>query len=102
MRLIPAPVSKFPDGIIRLLLSCLLYTSILENAVTPVDAVFADYPKITADESHDRLLHNGNAVPVQYAGQTVRMYDSFGQFIGLYAAYEDKSGYKPLKMFYSR
>ena len=80
----------------------LVRSGILENAVTPVDAVFADYPKITADESHDRLLHNGNAVPVQYAGQTVRMYDSFGQFIGLYAAYEDKSGYKPLKMFYSR
>jgi tRNA pseudouridine55 synthase len=80
----------------------LVRSGTFENAVTTVDAVFAEYPKITADISQDRLLHNGNAVSAQYAGQTVRMYDSLGQFIGLYAAYEDKSGYKPLKMFYSR
>ena len=80
----------------------LVRSGTFENAVTPVDAVFAEYPTITADISQDRLLHNGNAVSAQYAGQTVRMYDSLGQFIGLYAAYEDKSGYKPLKMFYSR
>ena len=78
----------------------------LADHILSVDAVFQDYPALTMKEEFDRLVHNGNAFrrsqaegdfPVQ--GSPVRVYDSQGRFIGIYAMDREKHVLKPQKVF---
>ena len=77
----------------------------LEEAVFPLEAVFAELPEIRAtEEGLDKLLRNGN--PFRYKGiETVsegdayRTYSMDGQFIGIYEYSEEKHMFYPRKIF---
>ncbi len=85
-------------------------TGTLEKAVLPPDGIFSDLPSLTAaaGTAGDKFLHNGNPVP--YAclqadkvdtcpGGSVRIYDTEGNFIGLYSCDETAGTYKPVTLF---
>lgn len=77
----------------------------ISEAVLPVEEVFKELPRIVADsETMDKLLRNGN--PFRYkeirdvrAGDAFCVYDSKGQFIGVYEFSEEKHMYYPRKIF---
>lgn len=79
----------------------------LDEAILPVDRMFSDYPRVCTLPEYDGLVHNGNQVK---AGQLnldgelpldlpVRLYDSEGQFIGVYEYQKERNWYKPQKIF---
>ncbi len=86
----------------------------LQEAVRKVDTLFLQYPKICVKESCNKLVYNGSQVALhqcqrqayseqpkeQKDGQRVRMYDSKGQFIGIYQWKKERDVYVPLKMFW--
>lgn len=54
----------------------------LSDAVTPVDALFEEYPKIALNEKQTRSITNG--IRMSYSGtegQSYRLYDNSGQFL---------------------
>ena len=75
----------------------------LSSIVAPVDSMF-DYPRIQINKEYDKLLYNGNLLPLS-AGKAldvgladkVRIYNESGEFIGIYSM--DDSGYKTVKIF---
>ena len=78
----------------------------LADHILAVDAVFLEYPALTMKEAFDKLVHNGNPFyrnqaegdsPVQ--DSPVRVYDSQGRFIGIYALDRVKNVLKPQKVF---
>ena len=77
----------------------------LEEAVFPLEAVFAELPEIRAtEEGLDKLLKNGN--PFRYKGieavsegDAYRTYSMDGQFIGIYEYSEEKHMFYPRKIF---
>lgn len=77
----------------------------LEEAVFPLEAVFADLPEIRADEETlDKLVHNGN--PFRYKGigtvsdkDEYKVYGMDGRFIGIYEYSEEKRMFYPRKVF---
>ena len=76
--------------------------------IRPVDSVFMQYPAVTAAPEAKKLIDNGNRIPKELTdgdfegGQTVRICDVSGRFIGLYS-YEPKTGdYRPFKLFFDR
>ena len=77
----------------------------LEEAVYPLEAVFADVPELRAtDEVLDKLIKNGN--PFRYNGEgslaegdSFKVYSMEGQFIGIYEYSEEKRMLYPKKMF---
>lgn len=90
----------------------------VEDYIVPVDGIFQDIPAIHTLPEFDRLVHNGNwFLPeqassaddasegmAQGSGQHVlvpraRVYDSQGQFIGVYQYREEKQRYQPQKIF---
>lgn len=81
----------------------------VEAHIMPVDTVFLDLPKLVmpAGGEGDKLVHNGNPfVPeLAEAGNAphrfprARVYDSQGQFIGIYGYDETKRRYQPQKVF---
>lgn len=72
-----------------------------ERWLIPTDRVLSDHPAVTSAPEGDRFLHNGNPVAAEFiypeTDETCRVYDSSGQFTGLYR----KTGnyYRPEKMF---
>ena len=81
----------------------------LEEAICPVDLLFASYPGVRVLPAEERLLLNGNPLrpdqveflPGDDAAEktTVRVYDTKDQFCGLYEMGSDHRIYRPLKMF---
>lgn len=79
----------------------------LEEAVLPVDSVFADCPALHVSGENLRFLNNGNALYPQqteektrYApGKWVRFYREDGSFAGIYAYDGQSRWYRPVKMF---
>ena len=77
----------------------------LEEAVFPLEAVFAELPQIRATEEElDKLMKNGN--PFRYKGigavsdgDAYRAYSMDGQFIGVYEYSEEKHMFYPRKIF---
>ena len=81
------------------------------EALIPVDEMFPVYPKLRMKEAADRLVYNGNPFSAGDAqellqeetlcGTQVRVYDSSGNFVGIYRRQEDGQGlsYRPVKMF---
>ena len=81
------------------------------EALIPVDEMFPVYPKLRMKEAADRLVYNGNPFSAGDAqeflqeetlcGTQVRVYDSSGNFVGIYRWQEDGQGlsYRPVKMF---
>ena len=81
------------------------------EALIPVDEMFPAYLKLRMKEAADRLVYNGNPFSAGDAqellqeetlgGTQVRVYDSSGNFVGIYRRQEDGQGlsYRPVKMF---
>ncbi|MBR6615024.1 MAG: tRNA pseudouridine(55) synthase TruB [Lachnospiraceae bacterium] len=77
----------------------------LEEAVFPLEAVFAELPEIRAtEEVLDKLMKNGNpfrhkVTGVVSDGDAYRAYSMDGQFIGVYEYSEEKHMFYPRKIF---
>lgn len=78
----------------------------LDEHIVPIDAVFEEYPAVSTKPEFDRLVHNGNPCYLnQIAGNRkmedglFRVYDSAGQFIGVYEVDGESRMLKPRKVF---
>lgn len=78
----------------------------LESRIYPVDSVFGEYPQITLSEEALRLVKNGNPLPKRMLellavtdGMRVRLYDSEGVFLAVYAWNQERKSYRAEKMF---
>lgn len=78
----------------------------LESRIYPVDSVFGEYPQITLSEEALRLVKNGNPLPKRMLelsavtdGMRVRLYDSEGVFLAVYAWSQERKSYRAEKMF---
>lgn len=73
----------------------------------PVDVVFQKYEAVTTKEEAQKLVVNGNRIPLEFLSdfseekqkETVRLYDYNKTFIGLYTYIEESKEYKPIKLF---
>lgn len=81
----------------------------IEDIVIPVDQMFDSFSGCKVKQEADRLVHNGNFFPISLleneaiirnTGEQLRIYDSTGEFIGIFT----KKGARmtPVKMFYSK
>ena len=71
--------------------------------VEAVDSVFYKYPSVTTHENAQKLVLNGNRIPISFVDtaccETVRLYDYTHRFIGIYTYIEESQEYKPVKLF---
>lgn len=75
--------------------------------VEPVDGVFHKFAAVTAKEEAQKMVVNGNRIPVEWISdfseekkqEQVRLYDFAGRFIGIYTYIEESKEYKPVKLF---
>jgi tRNA pseudouridine 55 synthase len=81
----------------------------LDDLVISVESMFQQYPAISTKPEYDSRLYNGNTFELQHiAGEVdnsaikLRVYDSKGDFIGIYQYQEEKENFKLVKMFYER
>jgi tRNA pseudouridine55 synthase len=84
-----------------------------QTIVVPTESMF-DYPKAVIDHEFEKLLYNGNKLPVISvkeglpadveenceAGGNFKIYDEAGQFIGVYEF--NGSEFVPVKIFFER
>ena len=78
----------------------------LEERILPVDQALVQYPAVFMKREFDRLVHNGNPFGIDHIleeGRGItgmaRVYDSQGQFTGVYRRKEKDNLFKPEKMF---
>ena len=71
--------------------------------VDPIDSVFHKYSSVFVYEDAQKLVVNGNRIPVSLVegeiNEKVRLYDYMHKFIGIYTYMEETQEYKPLKLF---
>ncbi len=75
--------------------------------IEPVDSVFKKYEAVTAKEEAQKMVVNGNRIPVDYIvdfseekqDENVRLYNYEHKFIGIYTYIEETREYKPVKLF---
>lgn len=77
--------------------------------IQAVDLLFEQYPKAKAKKECQKLVENGNRIPLgglsfleeaDVVSHTIRLYDYENRFVGLFEQTEEKEAYKPLKIFY--
>ena len=80
----------------------------LEACVIRPDSLFAHYPALTVKTSGEKLLYNGNPMPIDMLegeeeppenGTMVRIYDMKGEFIGIYCFQAERQWYRPKTLF---
>lgn len=78
------------------------------EVLQPVDTFFADYPQYATKAYADPAAHNGNLIAAKeiqsnkgISEQKIRLYDSAGKFVGLFAYDGQRNAYCPVKMFYA-
>lgn len=79
----------------------------IQEALLPTDTVFLQYPMASVKENSQKLLENGNRLPVSclrewdraWEQTPLRLYDSFGRFAGVYRFQEKENDLKPVKIF---
>lgn len=84
----------------------------LSSILTPIDAMFSDYPELIVKKKWESLAYNGNPLGVQAVSNIVkeitldnlrvRVYDEEGNFIGLYQYSADREEFSIVKMFYNK
>lgn len=84
----------------------------LDSILTPIDAMFLEYPSLVVSEKWESLAYNGNplgdrAVRILDGEKIldknkVRVYDKKGNFIGVYQYSADRGEYSIVKMFYTK
>lgn len=75
--------------------------------IEPVDGVFHKLQEVTASEEAQKMVLNGNRIPVAWISnfseekmqEQVRLYDYTHKFIGIYTYIEESREYKPVKLF---
>ncbi len=89
---------------------------VLEQRIISIEEMFCQYPYAVTQPEADRLVHNGNPLNIKdmwfqtepglkpqpinlKQGKQVRIYDSQGQFMGVYQWEQEKARLKPKKMF---
>lgn len=81
----------------------------IEDIVIPVDQMFDSFSGCKVKQEADRLVHNGNFFPISLleneaisrnTGEQLRIYDSTGEFIGIFTKKGERM--TPVKMFYSK
>lgn len=80
----------------------------VERFILPVDKALDKYKAVYATKELDKLLHNGNGFSRKMLpkdidlsnGEQIRMYDSDGEFIGIYKI--EGINCKLVKMFYEK
>ena len=76
------------------------------DLLMPVGQVFVERPAVTVASSCEKLAYNGNKIPLagfqtdDLPAEDFRLYDSRGQFIGIFGIEENGQTVKPVKMFY--
>ena len=80
---------------------------LVEDRIISVDELFEDYTKVWMKQEFDVVVHNGNRVKkrmfeekLSSNTERLRVYDSKGEFIGIYEYSEERGDFKPVKMFY--
>ncbi|BCN31465.1 tRNA pseudouridine(55) synthase TruB [Anaeromicropila herbilytica] len=79
----------------------------IEKHITAIDDMFTEYEAVIVDEKFNKLIYNGNAFHISNIiekedgihTEYVRVYDSLGQFIGIYEYQLEEELFKPRKMF---
>lgn len=80
----------------------------LEECLIRPDSLFAHYPALTVKASGEKLLYNGNPMPLDMLdeieclpenGAMARIYDMKGEFIGVYCFQTEREWYKPKTLF---
>lgn len=118
--LIRTRVDRFgiEDSLTLTRIRCLKDQGALDRYLVSIEAMFSHYPAVKAVREGDRLLHNGNPLKAELTaadqgerenkawketadGMCFRVYDSSGQFMGVYAWEPDKMRLKPWKLFFS-
>lgn len=76
-----------------------------ELVILPVDRMFDQYPAASTREDGDRLVHNGNPLPVdkvrgalEVSDGRFRIYDSQDVFMGIFSL--EDGLFRPVKMFF--
>lgn len=84
----------------------------LEEAVIPVDRIFADLPAFSTEPEADAPAHNGNTLRISgirkaeqrtfEQGEDIRVYDSEKNFVGIYTCSKEgnRTVFRLKKMFY--
>ncbi len=75
-----------------------------EKYILPIDEYFNEYPAVSTKPEFDKLVRNGNPLRNSEISTTVglgtfRVYDSEGNFCGIYLKDEKSNRLKPEKMF---
>jgi len=83
----------------------LLDAGSLEQYIIPIDKMFHTYSEAILHEKWDKILHNGNCIPLDATdvaieqGEHLRIYDSENHFIGIYE--KTSACFKPVKIFFA-
>ena len=78
-----------------------------DSIVISVDSLFMDMPELSASSSADKLIANGNRIPVSFITGTLefseksnyRLYTSENKFVGIFEYHEETLDLKPIKIF---
>ncbi len=84
-----------------------LTAEMLGDTVIPTDAVFKEYPAVSAKDGFEKMLYNGNAMQPEwlegwqesFLSEKVRLYDKKGSFIGIYQYDNKREAIRPIKIF---
>ncbi|MBQ8729982.1 MAG: tRNA pseudouridine(55) synthase TruB [Lachnospiraceae bacterium] len=79
----------------------------IEEIIMPIDKIFCEYKKLSILEQYDKLVYNGNkfkenCIEEKYTfsqSEQCRVYDSKGEFVGVYEYVEKYTEFKPVKIF---
>lgn len=75
--------------------------------IESIDGVFQKYAAVTASIEAQKLVDNGNRIPVSMVNalsqevmpEKVRLYDANNRFIGIYSYLNESKEFKPIKLF---
>lgn len=88
-------------------IDALAQEGLVEEKIISVDELFEDHSKVWTKQEYDVVVHNGNRVKMKMFQEKLpenterlRVYDSKGEFIGIYEFCSERGDFKPVKMFY--
>lgn len=78
-----------------------------DNMIISVDSLFMDIPELYADSLAEKLIRNGNRIPVSVITNNIeffndskyRLYSCKKEFVGIYEYFENTLDLKPVKIF---
>lgn len=111
-RLVRTRVADFllEDSLTLAQIENMVHNKKTDDIVLPVDQLFSHLPKCQVGEAYQKILDNGNRIPLEmvtgwqdsYRQKEIRIYDSEGRFVGLYQFKQQEKDLKPVKIFYEK